>query len=104
MRLLVLVGLAAVAASAQNNNCDWSCLEGFVDQYLDAMATHNPKALPLARNVKFTENGQRLELGEGLWSSMAGKGSYRLFVTDTGTGQVAFIGTVREDARDPAAP
>ena len=75
-----------------------------MDQYLDAMATHNPKALPLARNVKFTENGQRLELGEGLWSSMAGKGSYRLFVTDTGTGQVAFIGTVREDARDPAAP
>lgn len=104
MKRLVVVGLIAAAASAQSNNCDRSCLEGFVDQYLEAVVAHNPKALPLARSVKFTENGQRLELGEGLWNSMAGKGTYRLFVTDAGTGQVAFIGTIREDARDPAAP
>jgi hypothetical protein len=76
MKWPAVVGLIAVAASAQSNNCDRACLEGSVDQYLDAMAAHNPKALPLARNVKFTENGQRLELGEGLWSSMAGKGTY----------------------------
>ena len=41
------------------------------------------------------ENGQKLELPDGLWNSMAAKGTYRLFVTDAQTGQVAFLGTIR---------
>jgi hypothetical protein len=98
----------AAAAFGQANNakgaCDRTCLEGFVDRYLDAMVAHDPKQLPLAKNVRFTENGQKLELPDGLWNSMAGKGTYRLFVTDTQTGQAAFIGTIREESRDPAKP
>jgi hypothetical protein len=100
MKWLAILALMA-AAFAQNNTCDRTCLGGFVDQYLDAVVAHNPKMLPLARNVKFTENGQKLELGDGLWNSMAGKGTYRLFVTDVQTGEVAFIGTIREEARNP---
>jgi len=48
--------LAAIAAAQGNSpkgssgSCGRSCLEGFVDQYLDALAAHNPKLLPLARN------------------------------------------------------
>jgi hypothetical protein len=68
------------------------------------MVKHDPKLLPLARNVKFTENGQKLVLPDGLWNSMAGKGTYRLFVADAEAGQVAFIGTIREEARNPAEP
>lgn len=106
MRLSIYVGatLAAVAFAQSNRPCDRACLERFVDQYLDAVAKHDPKLLPLTRNVKFTENGQRLELGEGLWSSMAGKGTYRLFVADPEGGQIAFLGTIREEARNPAEP
>src|ERR1700733_4166587 len=80
--------------------CDRGCLNGFVDQYLDALVKHDPKLVPLTRNVKFTENGQRLDPGDGLWRSMAAKGSYRLFVTDTQTGEVAFLGTIREQGRN----
>jgi len=101
MRLPILFAIAATCASAQGNNCDRACLEGFIDQYLDALVAHSPKMLPLARNVKFTENGQKLEPGDGLWNSMAGKGTYRLFVDDPQTGQEAFIGTIREEARNP---
>ncbi len=32
---------------------------------------------------------------------MAAKGTYRLFVTDTQTGEVAFLGTIREQGRNP---
>jgi hypothetical protein len=110
-RFLFLAGtgvLLAAAALGQSNNakgsCDRVCLEGFVDRYLDAMVAHDPKMLPLAKNVRFTENGQKLELPDGLWNSMAKKGTYRLFVTDLQTGQVAFIGTIREEARDPSEP
>jgi hypothetical protein len=79
--------------------CDRECLNGFVDQYLDALVKHDPKAVPLTKNVKFTENGQRLDPGDGLWRSMAAKGTYRLFVTDTQAGEAAFLGTIREEGR-----
>src|SRR5262245_62622800 len=81
--------------------CDRACLEGFVDRYLDAVIAHNPKLLPLARNVRFTENGVKLEIGDAHWKTVIGKGKYRIFVADPEAGQVAFIGTVREEARGP---
>jgi hypothetical protein len=77
--------------------CDRACLEGFVDTYLDAWVARDPKKLPLAANAKYTENGQRLELGDGSWNVAVGKGKYRLFVTDTLTGQVCVLTTVTED-------
>jgi hypothetical protein len=94
---LLLSGLAAAQGAGA---CDRDCLNGFVDQYLDALVKHDPKLVPLTKNVKFTENGQRLDPGDGLWRSMAAKGSYRLFVTDTQTGEVAFLGTIREQGRN----
>jgi hypothetical protein len=86
---------------AQGTACDRACLEGFVDKYLDATIAHDPKLLPTTRNVKFTENGVRLDIGDAHWKTITGKGTYRLFVTDPEAGQVAFIGTVREEARGP---
>jgi hypothetical protein len=53
-----------------------------------------------ARDVKFTENGIRLPLGnEGLWFGMSGRGKYKFYVPDVETQQVAFIGTVIENTQ-----
>jgi hypothetical protein len=93
------LSVAGFAAAQQAGPCDRACLDGFIDQYLDAVVKHNPKLVPLTPNVKYTENGQRLEPGDGLWRSMTAKGSYRLFVTDVSTGEVAFFGTIREEGR-----
>jgi hypothetical protein len=76
--------------------CDRACLEGFVDQYLDALLAHDPSRLPVTSDVRFTENGQHLALGDGLWRTMTAKGTYRMFVTDTAAGRVAFLGSIRE--------
>lgn len=106
-----VLALAAVAAllalgigrpAAAQGACDRKCLEGFVDRYLDAAVKHDPKAVPLAANVRFTENGQRLAIGDGMWRSLKSKGAYRLFVTDVDAQQVAFIGTLHEQHNDPA--
>ena len=78
-----------------------ACLQGFVEQYLDAWIARDPKRLPLAPNVKYTENGQRLELGDGSWNVATGKGKYRLWVPDTQTGQVGVITTVTKTALLP---
>jgi hypothetical protein len=99
-----LVALPAAQGGRQGGGaaggaCDRACLQGFVDQYLDAWIARDPKRLPLAPNVKFTENGQRLELGDGSWNVATGKGKYRLWVPDMQTGQVALITTVTEDGQ-----
>jgi hypothetical protein len=96
--------LLLCASFAMAQKCDRACLDGFVDKYLDAMMAHDTKFVPTSKNIRFTENGQKLDFGDGLWNTFAGKGTYRLFVTDADAGQVAFIGTFKEDDRDPAKP
>jgi hypothetical protein len=79
--------------------CDRACLEGFLTEYLDALVAHNPFGLPLARTVRFTENAQILELGDGLWNLTTGLGKYRLIVADPESQQVGFLGTVFANER-----
>jgi hypothetical protein len=98
LTLALAVQAPAVVLAAEA--CDRACLEGFVDKYLDAVVAHKPSAVPIAPNAKFTEDGQRLVIGDGLWNTMKAKGTYRLFVTDVPAGQVAFVGTIAEDHRD----
>ena len=86
---------------AAQSNCDRACLEKYIDQYMDAMLSHEPSPTLFAKNCRFTENGVQLQLGEGLWASMVGKGTYKFYVPDIETQQVAFIGTAREEAQTP---
>lgn len=95
--VVLLFGVRETPVAQGQGACDKACLEGFVDTYLDAWIARDPKKAPFARNVKFTENGQQLELGDGSWNVATGKGKYRLFVTDAQTGQVNVITTVMED-------
>jgi hypothetical protein len=79
--------------------CDRACLEDFVNQYLDALVAHNPFGLPLASRVKFSENDQLLDLGDGLWNVTNGVGTYKLYIADVPGQQVGFLGTVRANDR-----
>jgi hypothetical protein len=84
--------------------CDRACLENYIDQYLDAMLAHKVSPELFAKTCRFTENGVELPLGEdGLWYSMSGKGTYKFYVPDVETQQIAFIGTVKEGGTTPGA-
>ena len=101
-RLLALACLVtAIAGNGQTAKtapaCDRACLEGFVNQYLDALVARNPYSLPLAPKVKFTENEQVIPLGEGIWGTASGLGTYKLIVADAQSGEVGFLGTLREN-------
>ncbi len=97
---LVLLAASATAAAAEST-CNRACLEGFVEHYLDAVVAKRPDKVPLATGVRFTEDGQQLLIGDGLWNTLRAKGPYRLFVTDVPAGQVAVLATIEEDNRDP---
>ena len=100
---LAFIALSSMGFAAQAaENCNRACLESYVDRYLDAVIANQPASVPLAPGVRFTEDGQQLVIGDGLWNTMRAKGQYRLFVTDVPAGQVTFFGTIEEDHRDPA--
>jgi hypothetical protein len=100
--VVLLLASGAFAQSAVKPACDRACLENYLDQYLDAMMANDPSLRLFAKDCKFTENGVRLPLGgEGLWYSMSGKGTYKFYIPDVETRQIAFIGTVREGADLP---
>ena len=80
-----------------NYDCDRACLNAFVDQYLAALVAHDPARLALAREVKFTENGQALKLGDGLWGTASGLGAYKVYADDPDAGQVMFMGVLQEN-------
>ncbi|MBT2133083.1 hypothetical protein KK137_01945 [Croceibacterium sp. LX-88] len=113
MRNSIRAGLAALAmtfaatASAQApekpQSCQRECLEGFVNRYLQAMADGKVDPALFAADVRFTENGIQLPFGnEGLWATASGVGQYKFYVPDTETQQVAFLGTVLEQAQSSA--
>jgi hypothetical protein len=77
-------------------NCNRACMEGVVNTYLTALVAKDPKQLPLSADVKFTENGQTLQIGDGFWKTVEGRGNYTHIFSDPEFGQVAYMGTMRE--------
>lgn len=79
-----LAGMFAVfvsmAAAAQ---CDRECLRDHITGYVDAVIAHDPALLPLAADVKFTEDNVELEPGAGFWQTATGVTSYRQDFLDT---------------------
>jgi hypothetical protein len=100
LALALLLASTATAATTATS-CNRACLEGIVQQYLNALAAHDPHRAPFARDARFTENGQKLELGDGLWRTFTGRGTYHMFVDDVESGHVVFLGSIRE-AETPA--
>jgi hypothetical protein len=83
-------------SASASGACDRACLNNFVDQYLDAVVAHDPSHLPMTKYIKFTENGQKLDLGDGFWRTATGRGAYKFYVDDPQAGQVGFEGTMQE--------
>jgi hypothetical protein len=99
-----LLGVAAfsllalpASASAQARKCDRQCLVKTMDDYLAAMKAHDPSRLKLDVSVKYTENGQRINVGDGMWRTFTEGPLYRLDVVDVERGQIAMLGIVDEN-------
>ncbi len=97
---LLLAGFARPArpaAEPASTDCDRACLNGLIDQYLAAMVAHDPSKLPLAKNVKFTEDGVKLDLGDGLWATISGVGNYKLSFAEPAAGATGVYAVVQEN-------
>lgn len=87
--------LLAVEASREPA-CDRGCLLEATNDYLEALLAHKPSALQVAEDLKATENGKAVRLGDGIWKTAKGI-PYRQTFADPSTGQAGFFGVVTED-------
>jgi hypothetical protein len=101
LQIVVMVGLAmavgAGRASAQAA-CDRACLRTMLDQYLAAVAKHDPKAAPLIVGFRQTENAVNVAPGNGVWKTVTGLGKVQRRYLDPVTGQAGYYGLVEEGA------
>jgi hypothetical protein len=91
---LVLFGTSA----AQAAECDRDCLRGMITKYVDALVARTPQALPLAENVRFTEDSRELKLGDGAWKTVTRAGSFRQDYLDVRRGIAAAHVELYEEA------
>ena len=106
--IAIAAGLSQQTASAQAlgqarlwdepGPCDRECLIDIADQYLAALVAHDPDAAPLADEVRFTENTELFEVGEGLWqSATAVPEDFAIYVPDPVSRMLGFIGMMEAD-------
>jgi hypothetical protein len=84
------------------NPCNRACLESLVEQVLKAMLVHDASRLPLAKGVRYSENGQFIALDDGLWGTvgkiaMPGPGEYAARFADPSSGTAAYWGVTNEN-------
>lgn len=80
-------------------DCDRPCLTGMLDQYLAAMFAHDPSRLPLAPNVKFTEDNVVRPVGQGLWRTATRAGTFRQDLLDVRAGVAGMHAVIDEGNR-----
>jgi hypothetical protein len=92
-----LFAAQAAVSSVTSPVCDRDCLRGFITQYLNALIAHKPTDLPLAGNVRFTEDTVQAKLGESpLWKNASRLRPYRLDILDVRQGVAAAQAIVEE--------
>jgi hypothetical protein len=79
---LLIAALGSIGIANAQTACTREALKGTIQKYFAALEAHNPSSLPLASNVKFTENGVEMAIGEGFWKT-AGKPLLKRDLIDT---------------------
>jgi hypothetical protein len=78
--------------------CNGACLDSLVDQVLQAMLAHEASRLPLAAGARYSENGQFIAIGDGLWGTASKiESNYAAHFTDPASGTAAYWGLTNEN-------
>jgi hypothetical protein len=68
LSLALVSTLAAPLAQAQIG-CDRACLTGYVDAWFKGLTSNDARAVPVAKNVKITQNGSVTDVKGTFWDS-----------------------------------
>jgi hypothetical protein len=86
-------------ASTDGASCTRADLSAAIDAYYQALAAHDPSMAPLASDVKYTENGQQIQVGDGEWQT-AGALKFKRSALDTGFCQSVTESVIADSSGD----
>ena len=86
---------ACTDVSVSNSERSSEDLIAVMDRYLGLLVKNDPAGLPVADNIKITENGYAIELGNGLFQT-AEEITYKQYLADPSVDQVMVFGVVKE--------
>jgi hypothetical protein len=64
---------------------------------MDAMLAHKPERVPVAGNLKYTEDCKQIKIGEGEWTKISGLTAYRRDILDVREGVAVSFFVIEED-------
>jgi hypothetical protein len=88
---------AAVPANVGTGNCDRACLQALAEQFIGALVAHDPGKVPLAKNVRYSENSVPLPIPDGFWKNASAVRPYRLYIADPEWGTIGFYARMNEN-------
>jgi len=92
-----MLGAADFLQAAQT--CDRQCLVTLMQNYLAALVKHDPKAVPFASEIKFTENTANIPVGYGLWvTATGGPNEFQVYAADPVAQQVVGLVMMKENS------
>jgi hypothetical protein len=97
VKLLLLTSLLTVAAvprASAQGNCDRACLTGFLDGWFKGLVSNSTSGMPVAKDVKITQNGQIATLAATFWDS-ADSVPYRWDIANSRLGDTAAAAVIR---------
>ncbi len=90
---------ASVADTVKSKTCERTCLNAFLDRYIEALLARDPARAELAADLRSTENGVAVPPGAGLWRTITAVGDYRIRAIDPASGGAALLGVLYEEQR-----
>ncbi len=100
-----LAMLGTIGSATAAPKCDRQCLVDHMQIYIRALANNNPKDLPFAKKVKFTENSDKgldfLAVGKGLWeNATGGLTEFQIYAADPEVQAAACLVIMKEKDKD----
>jgi hypothetical protein len=100
-----LATLGTMDSAMAAPKCDRQCLVDLMHKYIAALANHDPKDLPFAEKVKFTENTEKtvelLAVGKGLWeNATGGPTDFQIYAADPEAQAAACLVVMKEKDKD----
>jgi hypothetical protein len=88
---------AARPEASAHSSCDHACLVAFTNRYMDALVHKDVSRIPLAPDVRFTENDVQMPIGEeGIWGTITAVSPNAMTAADIHTANAVWFGTVEE--------
>jgi len=88
---------ASLPANVGTGDCDHACLQSLAEQFIAALIAHDPAKVPLAKNVRYSENSVPLPIPDGFWKNATAVRPYRLYIADPEWGTVGFYARMLEN-------